>query len=241
MYSEKQQDIDNIKSLFPYDVEISQPTCMGKVHSVYIVKSKNHKIVLRFSDRQTALQNAFKSQVLRKYEIPVPNIGVYKIGSKYCEEYTFIEGQTLYERSKQNLSQDSIAKIYNQLYDICYKMSKIPTTEFSGLYFPVTKSDILFQTMNLAPRVIGHSDLHDKNILIDKDDNVCGLVDLDSVLMRPFALFLIKLFEQAKNYGYDIESIKTFNPDVYNNGNLLDLRQQVEIYHRLKHFFDMCR
>lgn len=236
MYSETQRDIDNIQSLFFDKVEITRPSYMGEVHSIYIVKSKYGKDIFRFSDKQTASQNMIKSQVLRKYNIPVPNIGFYKIGTKYCEQYAFIEGKTLYERQQEGLSKEQIQKIFSQIYDICHRMSNIPIQEFKSVCFKQYKTDFFFQLMNLSPMVIGHDDLHDKNILLDKDDNVCAFLDLDAVCTKPFALFLLRLFQGAEKYGYNIESIKDFDPKTYNNKNLLNIKQQTQIYYALQPF-----
>lgn len=237
MYSQKQRDIDNIKSLFFDKVKITEPGYPGAVHDVYIVEHKGEKFIYRFSTKKCALQNVRTSQILRNYKIPVPDIGIYKIGTRYCEVYPFIEGKTLFEKSKEGLSKEQISTIYKQLYDICKKISNIPMKEFEYINGPRTNMDMFFQFMNIAPRVVGHTDLHDKNILIDDNNNVCGIIDLDGVALRPFALLVLRLFQNAEKYGYTTESIKSFNAELYNNKNLLNLTQQANLYDKIKRMF----
>ena len=242
MYSEKQRDIDNIQALFFSKVNVSEPIDKGGVHQTYIVEEKNgKKSIFRFSSKKTALENIQTSQILRKYNIPVPNIGVYKIGTKFCEIYPFIEGQTLHEKHNQGLSKEDIEKIYRQIYDICLAISKIPTKEFQHLTTPVTKTDRLFQIMNLAPLVVGHNDLHDKNILIDDNNNVCGILDLDSISIKPFSIFLVRLFEKASEYGYNIESIKSFDEKTFNNNNRMNIKEQTDLYYKLRNILNKYR
>lgn len=237
MYSQKQRDIDNIENLFFDKVKITEPKYPGAVHDIYIVEHKGEKEIYRFSSKECVLRNAISSSVLRSYGIPVPNIAVYKIGSKYCEVYPFIEGKTLHEKYKEGLTKEQIEKIYKQLYDICLKLSKIPVKKFEHLGLTRTNMDVFFQVMNIAPRVVGHTDLHDKNILIDDDNNVCGIIDLDGVAIRPFALLVLKLFQNAERYGYSAETVKSFNQDIYNNKHLLNLSNQAKLYDKIKRFF----
>ena len=242
MYSQKQRDIDNIESLFFDKVKITEPNYPGAVHDVYIVEDKKDKFVFRFSTKKNAMDNFKTSQILRKYNIPVPDIMVYKIGTKYCEVYRFIDGKTLYEKHKENnLSEIQIRSIYNQLYDICYKISKIPKNEFSHLDKSGGASDSFFQIMNFSPMVIGHSDLHDKNILIDENNNVCAIIDLDGIMKRPFALFLLKLFQYGQKYGYTATSIKDFNLDVYNRNKILNIEQQANLFYKIKYVFELLK
>ena len=86
--------------------------------------------------------------------------------------------------------------------------------------------------MNKSKRVIGHCDLNDKNILLDKNDNVCAILDLDDICLKTFELILISLFEcaQEKGYNYSVESIKEFFPDMYHGDSSLNIVQQNTIY-----------
>ncbi|MBO7645160.1 MAG: hypothetical protein J6S57_02545, partial [Alphaproteobacteria bacterium] len=175
MKKETNKHILKIKQLYPDASEIYRPSVLGCIHDIYIVKKDNDKFVFRFSDEQTAIHNLYVSRLLLKNSIPVPNIEIYNMDSEYCEIYPFIEGKTLHEKyEEQKLSKGQIENIYNQLYDICCRLSKIPTKEFDHLNRTAAASDRFFQIMNMAPMVVGHSDLHDKNILVDENNNVFG-------------------------------------------------------------------
>ncbi|MBR5904258.1 MAG: hypothetical protein IKZ49_01850 [Alphaproteobacteria bacterium] len=171
----------------------------------------------------------------------MPNISVYKIGTKFCEIYPFVEGKTLHEKHNQGLSKEDIEKIYKQIYDLCLAISKVPVSELQHITTPVTKTDRLFQIMNFAPLVAGHNDLHDKNILIDDNNNVCCILDLDSISIKPFAMFLVRLFEKASEYGYNIEDIKSFDEKTFNNNDFINIKQQTDFYYKLRNILNKYR
>ena len=194
------------------DVDISKPVVAGDKHPLYIVTHNKEKLVFKFSDKESAFRNLNTSKVLRKHGIPVPNIQVYRLDGKYCELYDFIEGKTLFERNQEGISEDTILKIYNQLYDICQKMSKIPLSEMVHLeekHEEPSFFDLFKHKKNIEQKkVVGHDNLNDKNILLDKDDNVCGILGLDAVSIKPLTEHFIRLFDIAKENGYNIEEIK---------------------------------
>ncbi len=224
-----------ITKLYGQDVKISQPDFVGQHHPIYIVEKAGDKSIIRFSSKECAHRNFQVSNLLRKYGIPVPEISFYKFDKQYFETYTFIEGKTLYERHQEGISQEQIKKIYEQLCDICYRMSRIPVKEAENIPLHTCKTDMFFKLLNLSQRVIGHCDLNDKNILLDKNDNVCAILDLDQVELKTFELILVNLFEvaQEKGYDYNVESIKEFFPSVYHKKSLLNLSKQYEIYKKI--------
>ncbi len=227
--------ISLITTLYGQDVKISQPDFVGLHHPIYIAEKNNEKNIIRFSSKECASRNFHVSRLLRKYDIPVPELSFYNFDNQYFETYTFIEGKTLYERHQEGISQEQIKNVYRQLCDICYRMSKIPVKEAENIHLHTCKTDTFFKFLNFSPRVIGHCDLNDKNILLDKNDNVCAILDLDQVELKTFELILINLFEVAKEKGYDfsVESIKDFFPSVYHEKALLNLSQQYEIYKKI--------
>lgn len=246
MYKKKLEDIQEIKSLFSEEVEVSVPDFPGMVHDIYFVQTSTNKIVFRFSDQDQALKNAHTSRILIKYGIPVPKVAAYRInrGKRYIEIYDYIEGKTLYERNKEGISPKQIKKIYKQLYEICCKLAKIPRKELmyshdrSKMYdYLIKKKDLFFAAMNFAPLVVGHDDLHDKNILLDEHDNICAILDLDAIRIKPFVIFLIRLMDEGQKYGYTVESIKDFDEKAYNNGKLLNIPNQIKLYDRIHGIF----
>jgi serine/threonine protein kinase len=238
----KEQDsiISGIKDLYgKRDVKISRPAFAGEHHQVYIVETDTHKTVFRLSSKECALKNFEVSRVLKKYGIPVPEIYVCTINNgKYCEMYDYIEGKTLYERHQEGISEETIKKIYTQLCDICLRMSAIPVKEVRKLHLHTCKTDMFFKILNLSPSVIGHSDLNDKNILLDDNDNICAILDLDDINLKTFELFLLHLFDiaQEKGYGYTLESLPAFFDDKLNKYHTISLSKQYKIYKKIINF-----
>lgn len=230
---EQDQIISDIKKIYgTKDVKVYCPTLVGVHHTIYIAEIDGSKTVFRFSSKDCAFRNLYVSRILKKHGIPVPDISVYKINEKYCEIYTYIEGKTLYERHQEGISEETIKKVYVQLCDICLRMSKIPVTEVTGLHLHTCKTDLFFKILNLSPRVIGHSDLNDKNILLDNNDNICAILDLDDINLKTFELFLLHLFDiaQEKGYGYTVENIPDFFPNKPNKYRAISLSKQYKIY-----------
>lgn len=228
--------ISQIKKLYCEDVNISQPLFIGQNHPLYIAETKHSKTVFRFSAPDCAYRNFHLSNLLRKYNIPVPDVQICRFDDNiYCEKYPFIEGKTLYERHNQGISSKTIEKVYSQLCQICYQMSQIPVQEFVALNLPVCKTDVFFRLLNRSHRVVGHNDLNDKNILLDQDDNVCAIIDLDSISLKPFEFFMILVFEiaQEKEYEYNVASIKDFCPSIYREQDFLNLSRQYKIYKKI--------
>lgn len=222
-----------IKNIYGKDTaRIYNPKFVGEHHPIYIVEHYGHKEIFRLSTKACAHRNYKVSRLLIKYGIPVPNIKFYTINGKYFENYPFIEGKTLYERHQEGISDETIKKIYTQLCDICYRMSTIPTKEAKDIKLHFCKTDWFFAILNRSPRVIGHCDLNDKNILLNKDDNICAILDLDEVNLKTLELVLIHVFETAqdKGYAYNVESIKDFFPSKYHDDAFINLTNQNKIY-----------
>lgn len=232
--------ISILQDLYGKNVQISQPICKGEHHPIYIVGTEKNKTVFRFSTKDCAFRNFKMSNLLRKHGISVPEVCVFRIDGKYCETYDFIEGKTLYERHMEGLSAEKVKNIYTQLFDICRKMARIPVSNVADLQLHTCKCDMFFKLLNNSPRIIGHCDLNDKNILLDKDDNICAILDLDGICLKTPELLLINLFECAseKGYEYNIESIKEFFPHRYHDDALLNLSKQYKIYKKLVNIKD---
>ena len=236
------KNIDNsislIRQFAGLDAKISQPTFGGEHHQIYIVETNNKKNVFRFSSHDYATKNRDISKLLRKHNIPVPDVQICMLGGECLETYPFLEGKTLYQRHQEGISGETTKKVYTQLCDICYRMSQIPATEFKDLDLPVCKTDTFFKLLNNSPRVICHCDLNDKNVLLDNKDDVCAILDLDSICLKTFELSMLLLFTiaQEKGYEYTPESVKDFFPSIYHEKSLLNLGQQYAIYMKFVKF-----
>lgn len=216
------------------DVTIEKPKFSGMVHPVYIVTINGKKTIFRFSDEKCAKRNAIISKILKEYGITAPEIKIQKFGDIYCETYPFIDGITLYERSQRGLSQQQIDNIYNQIIGLCNKLSKIPTDKIPGnekYYQTRYKIKLLyFKLMNMAPEKVYHQDLNPKNIILDKNDNLYAILDIDSINKAPMVLAFIELMQSGKYFGFTPKTLQRFCPEIYNNGKMLNLDNQLKLF-----------
>ena len=204
------------------------------VHPVYIVTTDGKKMIFRFSDEKCAKRNAVISKILKEYGITAPEIKIQKFGDEYCEIYPFINGTTLYERKAKGLSQQQIDNIYNQIFDLCYKLAKIPTDKIPDTekYHQIRyKIKLLyFKIMNMAPEKVYHQDLNPKNIILDKNDNLHAILDIDAISKAPMALAFVELAQSGKYFGLTPKTLQKYCPEIYNNGKLLNLDNQLKLF-----------
>lgn len=159
------------------------------------------------------MHNENVSKVLTKHGFNVPKTQVIKINSEFCEVYPFIEGTTLFERSlNHDISPEKIRKIYKQMIDILYELRTIPCYEINEEYDkcqPLLHRIVheYFKDINQSKNTVCHYDLTDKNILLDNQNNICGILDLDSVIKGSFELSLIRLAVESFHQGLDLKDI----------------------------------
>ena len=237
------KNILNIKELYHEEVEITQPECAGLVHEIYIATSKQSKTVFRFSSKECAFNNFYTSQILTKYNIPVPQTGVYKIGKKYCEIYPFIEGLTLHEKLSNNLiDQEQLYSILRQLVNLSLKLYKIPLKEFgrfNSMYRHVSMINNFFQFFQPTLPKLCHTDLTAKNIVIDDNNNVVALLDLDAIMPSHFNIMFGRISFCAKKYGFDETKVYDMYPEnvVKNLYKMLDTKKQFNLYNNIMQMY----
>ena len=234
MLKDNNRYILNIKQFCNADVTISNPEVSGKIHNVFIVQYQNKKTVFRFSQLECALRNADISRILTRHGFNVPWVSVVQIGSEYCEVYPYIQGKTLSERAKHGISPEQIKKIYNQLIEISYDLAAIPTNEIKEDYNINTRwqdkaKNIFFNSINHTQKQICHTDLHQGNILLDNQDNVCAILDLDGINKGSLELAIFNIMYFAQSYGYTFKDLKYYYPKTY-DGKFFNMEQQLKIY-----------
>ena len=195
-----------IKHVFKDVQSITVPAVSGFVHNVYIVKSADKKYICRFSDKTTAEHNFRISKLLLSYNINVPDISINKFGDMYYEVYPFIKGKTLHERILEGMSDEAKDKVYEQLFNLSYRIAAVQYEPNSiprnnnMLAKIVTK---IFDKLNAhEPKVLTHTDLNAKNIILDEEDNISALLDLDSITDRSFSAAFVSMRSCAKAAGY---------------------------------------
>ena len=227
--------ISAINYLYPNAKEVALPCIRGHIRDVYIITNEHdEKFVCRFSNEKTAKHNLNASQLLTKYSIPVPQVTICKYNSQYCEIYPFIKGKTFCERISDGLSKDKFDRIYNQLFDIAYKISQIPVDNTLNISLPLPTRLIkgLFNVLNPeSKRQLCHYDMYPSNIVLDDQDNVCGLLDLDSVtaISLRFALFVVMRDAAIRGY-YDIQDLEKLSVKLNEPYNKISLDRQMKIF-----------
>ena len=202
-----------IKQIYPDSSAIYKPITLGRVRDVYIVEQGNDKYVCRFADSVTMEHNLKISQSLLSHNLPVPQTKVFAFNGEWCETYPFIEGKTLHERLLEGLKGEKLDNVYRQLIDISYKISEVPYDETFNVKMPLL-SKILRKTfafLNPSETKLVHTDLHAKNVLLDKEDNICAILDLDAIYPEHLSVSDIIIMKDAQTYGYNIQKFKGFN------------------------------
>ena len=237
-----EKHILNIKQIYPQSIEISQPAVRGFAHDLYIVKTaQNDKIVCRFASKTTAEHDLYVSKLLNSNGITVPDISLCNFGEEYCETYPLIAGKTLYERIHSGISHEKLDNVYNQLFQISYKMAQIPYEFSEKVSVPLTaKTAIIFcKLLNSGTVGLGHTDLIAKNILLDDSDNICALLDLDSVYPESMSFVIINMLREARHYGYDIRKLIPLCDKNHIKPRLLGIAPQAKIYSAAKSLGEM--
>lgn len=228
--------IRKIKPLYSEKVQISQPCYNGEVRPVYIVKTQTHNTVFRFSEETCAFINFKLSQTLSKYGIPVPQTSVHRISGEYCEIYPFIEGMTLHEKIINNqINTEQLYSVFKQLVELSVKISQIPFEWTDKIHLAtcnVFLVNCFFELVQPSMFKLCHTDLNAKNIVIDKDNNVAGLLDLDAVRPSHFNTMFARICLCAKQYGLDENKIIEMYPKDYVKSlyKILDTKKQISLY-----------
>ena len=216
-----------IKQIYPDVISVTQPITVGKIHDIYIAETNRQKYVCRFSNEIIAKHNLEASQILTSFNIPVPKVSIYDYGEYYCETYQFIPGKTLHERILEGLSDEKLDNVYRQIFDISYKIAEIPCENIKPIPMPFV-SKVLRQTIaTFAPsqKKLCHTDLHAKNILLDKQDNVRAILDLDAFSMEPMTVAYFIMLKDSQTYGYDLNRLN----ETLNKLNIRNIGTQIKI------------
>lgn len=235
--NKKDEHILYIQKIFHNVQSITLPVISGVMHPIYIVDTKEKKYICRFSDKRTALYNVKISKLLQSHGIKAPEISVANEQNTFCEIYPFIHGKTFRERIIEGMSKEQQNAVFKQLYDMSYKINQIKTNITFTSYLPwysylITK---LFDILNLNEQnMLTHTDLHPGNVILDKQDNVCALLDLESVYLCKPALSFIKLINFISNLPETLrqELIDSYNKQ-YPSKRLLPIETQIKLYHKI--------
>ena len=226
----------DIKQIFPDTITITEPPVLGLAHTVYIVERAKGKYICRFSNKIVAEHNLKVSNILKTYRIKAPRVSIHDCGKYYCETYPFISGKTLYERLQEGLSGEKLDNVYRQIFDISYKIEKIPCKDVEKTPIPFS-SDFLRRTvsfLNPSKKKLCHTDLHAKNIILDENDNVRAILDLDAVCCDYVSAAHFIIMKNAKKYGYDINKLFKLSKDIdINNPGMKMFSKISETYTRV--------
>lgn len=232
--------ISAIKQVYKNAESISGIKIAGYVHDVYVVEDSGQKYICRFSDKTTAQYDLHISKLLLSNNIPVPNISVHNFQDLYFETYNFINGKTLYERITEGISDEAKGKIYKQLFNWSLKISGIPYSPIKNPKESVWIKCIKYLFCLTNPHekpVLCHFDLHEKNVILDENDNVKALIDLDSVNLYTPTFAFTSMMAHAKRHGYTPDELITKYEQITKPRPIISVRNQINIYYYLLCFY----
>ncbi|MCQ2574898.1 MAG: phosphotransferase [Alphaproteobacteria bacterium] len=226
-----------IKEIVPDFITIERPEIMGKMHNIRIVTSPTQKLVFRFSTKALSNHNLLASKLLKNTNIKTPDVSIYKYGSEYCEVYPFIPGKTLYERIQEGIPQDKLDQVYKDLIRWSYEVfvaqsnkkidTRLKTPIVQQQTIERTFIDKYFRAINKNNKSICHTDLQTKNILLDNEDKLYGILDLDNITIDYLSTSLLRLINDADKNGYNITKFDAFLGE---NQTLLKIKKQIKLY-----------
>lgn len=212
---------DAVRSVQIGKCVIRTPKIRGSLDSVFISKSQSSRIeyVYKFNHPALALKNAVVARMLNDHGIPAPEINIHLNSGQCFEQYRIIPGKTLYECIGDGMDSSAIDSVYAEILAMFYKMSMINWRSIDSMKYSKTHhvakiniSDVnnpfvgnLFsravQLMNIGTesnRGLYHCGITPKNIIIDPDGHVAGLVDMDEVAIAD------------KNYAFGMMAAKYY-------------------------------
>ena len=212
------------------------PAVPGFAHAVYIVKTTDNKYICRFSNKATAKHNLNISKLLLSRNIKVPDVSVHEFEDLCCETYPFIDGKTFYERMLEGITDKEKDKIYEQLFDLSHKIASVQydsksVNSHENIFAKTAEKMFAFVNPH-EKKALAYADLNTKNVLLDKNDNVCALLDLDSVDERNFSFGFVSMMCSTKTGGYfskkTVEKYTLTHPK-----SRLSMQKQIQIYNCL--------
>lgn len=229
-----------IKNIFHDIQSITMPVVSGFGRNVYIVKTADKKYVCKFSDIATAKRNLYVSKLFLANNINVPDISIHNSDDICCETYPFIEGKTFHERILEGMSQEEQDKVYNQIFDLMHKIATVQCDSknmLSGKHLLAKIVIKAFDMMNpKEQKTLGHADLNTKNVILDSNDNICALIDLDSVYLCNFVFMFVSMVSCAKMSGYVPQKLID-NYIASNTKSLVPIKKQIQTYHFLRELY----
>lgn len=245
--------VQAILNYAPRTMEIKQPRVSGTKATVFVAQDQSNKRIFRFKSNNETHRNHSVSQVLYPYCIRVPRSDIYAYQDKEMEVYPYMQGRTLFEYLQQGMTTSELARVYADIAIEIKKLSMIPLDKFQGInnkdcaqvaqnnILNKTKSTFLAngvyyatQIMNAGPKTICHCDLNPRNILLDDNKHLSGILDLEAVSIAninfatAIAGYYLKLQGQDPNLFY--KTIDMVIPDQLNAARIKVLEKVFSFY-----------
>ncbi len=211
-----------IKNTFPDSWGVRKPDIPGTVSPVFLCDTLSGTHVCRFSEPELVFHNKVVSDLLTIYEIPVPQTQIHAYLDSWFETYEWCPAPTLYEWIQAGMSDRAIFKTYQHAINTQNKISQIPIDEFKPrTHRYASEVFVTTQKMRVQPALANvygfvhkafadrgqmrllHNDLYEKNILVNCDKKLAGLIDLDSVSLcnESFSVLLTLQEYPLDNYS----------------------------------------
>lgn len=206
---------------YPDCLYIRQPDITGQVGKVFFVVLPTDTIVCKFNDQEIIQRNYQISQILKNRIASIPVTKTHEFSNVYFETYKYCPGKTLFEYIQQGMSADKIFDIYQQAIFVQKEISKINPKELNfknckyahetfaynvktrtSNIVTTTKSFIYKVLSNNNQQLLLHNDIQPRNILINGDMQLTGLIDLDSIALCNESFSVLRTLDAypLKNY-----------------------------------------
>lgn len=206
------------------------PAVRGSLNSVIIAKSgsDNSEFVYKHNHPKMAVKNAIVAQMLNARGITAPKITVCTYGTHCFEKYPIISGKTLYEHINSGMPNNKIRTVYHELVKTLAKMSGInfhPLVNMQYTYtYQVARANVsdvnnqlmgtlysgavrLMNTGNISNRGLYHCGITPKNVIIDDDWHIAGLVDMDEVAISDQHYAFAMMAAKYQQMGFNISEL----------------------------------
>lgn len=168
----------------------------GKSSYIFFVHKGNESFTIKFPRTKFQAKNLIyekqmTSLLKNKFSVTIPNMRLNYYLNKIYAVYNYIDGNNM---SDVTCGIKDIDKLSLQLAELIYRFSFIDVQSLSHVVKSKEKLLIKFcEDFHYTPKIemisdimkenvqLIHGDFHQSNILLDKGNNICGLLDFSTI------------------------------------------------------------
>lgn len=193
--------------------DIQVPHIQGNSNKVFIVKTPNDDYVCKFNETQNLNKDMAVNQLYHKHGINMPNLQLKSAAGHLFEFYKFIPGRTMFEHLMDDISTESIQKIYANLIAQFIKMSNISKKEIIQIcaahknIIHIGNKDNNTSLSDFLTDGIYHCDMTPKNIILNDAGEFVSLIDYSKISFVDKHYAFSRMALPYHKMGFDIEDL----------------------------------